>query len=130
MTTVLDTCALIWWTLDPEKLSSQALQAIRVMEEEENGLVASISLWEIAIKVQKGKLDIGCSVTEYLALLQKINSVKIVDIDVDLWLASVALDWSHRDPADRLIVALAHRFKASLITGDRTILEFYPDTIY
>jgi PIN domain nuclease of toxin-antitoxin system len=130
MTIVLDTCALIWWTLDPEKLSSQALQAIHVMEQEKNGLVASISLWEIAIKVQKGKLDLGCSVSEYLALLRRVNCLKIIDIDVDLWLASVTLDWSHRDPADRLIVALAQRFDASLLTGDRQILDFYPEAIF
>lgn len=42
MSFVLDTCALIWWTLDPEKLSSASLQAIAQMEQEKNGYVASI----------------------------------------------------------------------------------------
>lgn len=30
---VLDTCALIWWSLDPEKLSQTAIQACEVMEQ-------------------------------------------------------------------------------------------------
>ncbi|WP_413173408.1 hypothetical protein [Anabaena azotica] len=45
MTFILDTCALIWWSLDPEKLSLSAKLACEEMEIEKNGLVASISLW-------------------------------------------------------------------------------------
>jgi PIN domain nuclease of toxin-antitoxin system len=59
MTFVLDTCALIWWSLDPEKLSPQAKLSCEEMEQEKNGLVASISLWEIAIKIKNKKLDLG-----------------------------------------------------------------------
>lgn len=130
MSFVLDTCALIWWTLDPEKLSSASLQAIAQMEQEKNGYVASISLWEIAIKLKKGKLDIGCTAREYWQLVQKIDSIQVVDIDASRWLASVELDWVHRDPADRLIVAIAEELAASLITGDRIILDFYEHSIW
>lgn len=130
MSFVLDTCALIWWTLDPEKLSSASLQAIAQMEQEKNGYVASISLWEIAIKLKKGKLDIGCTAREYWQLVQKIDSIQVVDIDASRWLASVELDWVHRDPADRLIVAIAEELEASLITGDQIILDFYAHSIW
>ena len=40
MTVVLDTCALIWWSLDPERLSNQASLACDRMEKEKNGLVS------------------------------------------------------------------------------------------
>ena len=48
MKIVLDTCALIWWSLDPDKLSTTAKDACREMEKKKNGLVPSISIWEIA----------------------------------------------------------------------------------
>ncbi len=35
---VLDTCALIWWSLDPDKLSQRAKEACYQMEQEKNGL--------------------------------------------------------------------------------------------
>ena len=34
MTFVLDTCALIWWSLDPDKLSQRAKAACQQMEQE------------------------------------------------------------------------------------------------
>ncbi|WP_246605571.1 type II toxin-antitoxin system VapC family toxin [Sphaerospermopsis torques-reginae] len=66
MTIVLDTCALIWWSLDPDQLSLPAKLACEKMEVEKNGLVASISLWEIAIKIKNQKLDLGVPLTTYL----------------------------------------------------------------
>ncbi|MGM3307439.1 hypothetical protein ACSQ6I_15960 [Anabaena sp. WFMT] len=45
MTFVLDTCALIWWSLDPDKLSLKAKSACEKMEVEKNGLVFIIQLF-------------------------------------------------------------------------------------
>ena len=100
MTVVLDTCALIWWSLDPDQLSISAKAACEKMEVEKNGLVASISLWEIAIKIKNQKLDLGVSVTTYLEALQKSDVITIIPIDENLWLESVALEWSHKDPGE------------------------------
>jgi PIN domain nuclease of toxin-antitoxin system len=46
---VLDTCALIWWSLDPDQLSQRAKEACQQMEQEKNGVVPSTAIWEIAI---------------------------------------------------------------------------------
>ncbi len=40
---VLDTCALIWWGLDPDKLPQPAKDACKQMERKKNGLVPSTS---------------------------------------------------------------------------------------
>ncbi len=130
MTVVLDTCALIWWSLDPDQLSDQAKLVCDEMEIEKNGLVASISLWEIAIKIKNKKLDLGVSLTTYIETLQKSDVIKIVPIDENLWLESVALEWDHKDPADRVIVALAKKYQANLITADKTIMKFYESVIW
>ena len=53
----------------------------------------------------------------------------IVDPDVGLWLDSVRLPWSHRDPVDRLVVALAQRLAATIVTTDRRMGGFYADTV-
>lgn len=101
MTVVLDTCALIWWSLDPNKLSLPAKSACEEMEVEKNGLVASISLWEVAIKIKNQKLDLGVSLTTYMETLQKSDVITIIPIDENLWLESVALKWNHKDPFTR-----------------------------
>lgn len=130
MSIVLDTCALIWWSLDPDRLSPDARSACDLMEQQKNGLVASISIWEIGIKVKKRKLDLGVSIETYLEALQKSDVVTIIAIDENLWLKSVSLQWEHRDPADRVIVALAENYQAPLITADRIIADFYPAVIW
>jgi PIN domain nuclease of toxin-antitoxin system len=125
MTVVLDTCALIWWSLDPEKLSQSAKDACQQMEQEKNGLVPSTAIWEIAIKIKNHKLDLGVSIDDYIATLKKSNVIRIVPIDEDIWLESVKLEWEHRDPADRVVVAVAKRSQAAIITADQKIANFY-----
>lgn len=130
MTVVLDTCALIWWSLDPDLLSESARSLCGEMESQKNGLVASISLWEIALKVQRGKLDLGVDLDLYVKTLLRSDVVRVVPIDVGLWVDSVRLDWGHRDPADRVVVALAASHGARLITKDAVIKEFYGLTVW
>ncbi|MGL5793254.1 MAG: type II toxin-antitoxin system VapC family toxin [Waterburya sp.] len=127
---ILDTCALIWWSLDPDKLSASAKEACNQMEQQKNGLVPSIAIWEIAIKTKNKKLDLGVDLDEYVACLQKSKVIRIVPVDELLWLESVKLEWSHRDPADRIVVALAKSEQGSIITADKEIRAFYSDVIW
>ncbi len=127
---VLDTCALIWWSLDPDQLSQSATEVCKQMEKEKNGLVPSTAIWEIAIKIKNKKLDLGVDLNEYVTSLKKSSVVRIVPIDEDVWLGSVKLEWGHRDPVDRVVVALASSNQASIITADREIRNFYSDVIW
>ncbi|MEL6853939.1 MAG: type II toxin-antitoxin system VapC family toxin [Cyanobacteria bacterium J06607_13] len=127
MSIVLDTCALIWWSLDPARLSVIAKQTCEQMEKDKNGLVSSISLWEIAIKLKNKKLDLGVDLATYLAALKRSDVIQIVPIDEDAWIESVALEWAHRDPADRVVVTLARSYQAVIVTSDKKIRNFYPE---
>ena len=130
MKIILDTCALIWWSLDPDLLSVSAKNLCDEMEQKKNGLVASISLWEIALKVKKNKLDLGIDLNVYINTLFRSDVIQIIPIDVNLWVNSVNLDWDHRDPADRVVVALADKYQAELITKDTIIKDFYSLTVW
>ena len=130
MKIILDTYALIWWSLDPDLLSFSAKNLCDEMEQKKNGLVASISLWEIALKVKKNKLDLGIDLNIYINTLFRSDVIQIIPIDVDLWVNSVNLDWDHRDPADRVVVALADKCQAQLITKDTIIKNFYSLTVW
>ncbi len=90
----------------------------------------SICIWEIAIKIKNKKLDLGVDLNEYVATLKKSDVVSIVPIDENIWLKSVSLDWTHRDPVDRVVVALAKIDRAAIITSDRRIMSFYSQVIW
>jgi PIN domain nuclease of toxin-antitoxin system len=124
---VLDTSALLYWTLDPAQLSSKAKQAI---EQAEQIVISSISVWEIALKVKHHKLIIPLTITDYVKRLQRLETLEILSVDVQTWLDNLDLSWEHRDPADRTIVALATRFGCPLITSDRVIADYYSQTIW
>jgi PIN domain nuclease of toxin-antitoxin system len=124
---VLDTSALIFWTLDPERLSSKGHRAI---ENADRLVVSSISIWEIGIKVHRGRLNLPISIEEYAGRLEQLDKFEIVPVDVRTWLENLSLDWEHRDPADRTIVATAQILGAALVTPDIRIAQFYNQTIW
>jgi len=124
---VLDTSALFYWTLDPAQLSATAFRVIR---ETDRLCVSSISIWEIALKVKRGALQIVVPIEEYVVQIQQIKKLEIMPVDTRVWLDSVALDWDHRDPADRAIVALARQLKTPLVSNDRKIAAFFNNTIW
>ncbi|MEH1800023.1 MAG: hypothetical protein V7L02_10945 [Nostoc sp.] len=43
---------------------------------------------------------------------------------------SVNLEWDHRDPVDRVVVALARSNQAAIITSDKAIANFYSEVIW
>jgi len=124
---VLDTSALLFWTLDPDSLSQNAKQAI---EKADKILVSSISVWEIALKVKRQKLVIPLTITDYVERLMRLEALDILAVDVQTWLDNLNLAWEHRDPADRTIVALATCFNCPLISSDGVIANYYPMTIW
>jgi PIN domain nuclease of toxin-antitoxin system len=124
---VLDTSTLIYWTLDPQRLSPKAKQAI---DQADRILISSISIWEIALKVNRQKLDIPLSMNEYVDRLRQLGSLEILAVDIQTWLDNVDLPWDHRDPADRTIVALAVRNNCPLITSDKMIANYFAKTIW
>ena len=124
---VLDTSALIFWTLDRARLSEAAAQAISGTD---RIALSSISIWEIGIKVKRERLFIPVSIQEFTDKLETIDRVDILPVDVPTWLKNIALDWDHRDPADRTIVATASLHACPLVTSDSAIRAFYSQTIW
>ena len=124
---VLDTSALIFWTLDRARLSEAAAQTISSTD---RIALSSISIWEIGIKVKRERLFIPVSLQEFTDKLETIDRVDILPVDVLTWIKNIELDWDHRDPADRTIVATASLHACPLVTSDSAIRAFYSQTIW
>lgn len=120
---LLDTHALLWWALDPDRLSPDAAKAVEQMERD-GAFASSISIWELGVKVQRGKLDLGIAVDEFARRVETSGVVELVPVDTALWLRSLALPWDHRDPADRVIVATALLLDVPVLTKDAALQAF------
>ena len=124
---VLDTSALVFWTLNRDRLSRTAAQAI---SDADRIALSSISIWEIGIKVKKEQLSIPISIQEFTDKLEQIDRLDILPVDVQTWIKNLELDWDHRDPADRTIVATASLHACPLVTSDSAIRAFYSQAVW
>jgi PIN domain nuclease of toxin-antitoxin system len=124
---LLDTCTLLWWTLEPDQLSGIAANEI---QRAEKLVISSISIWEIGIKIKRSKLKIPLTLDDYVARLKRVGNINIIAVDETIWIKNLQLDWTHKDPADRTIVATAEIHSLPIVTPDRIIIEFYPRTIW
>ena len=124
---VLDTSALIYWTMDPDRLTAEAQTTI---EQTDQLVISSMSIWEIGLKLKYKRLEIPLTIETYARRLQMTEKVVIREVDVQTWIENLALDWDHRDPADRTIVATARLLGCGLVSSDRRIAGFFKETIW
>lgn len=124
---LLDTSALLFWTLSPKSLSQTAAEAIGKAGQI---CVSGISLWEVGVKAGKGKLHLPLPLREFANRLKSVERVRLLDVSSEDWIATVELAWEHRDPADRVVVATAMRRGLPLITSDGEMKKFYSEVIW
>jgi len=120
---LLDTHAFLWWLSEPEKLASELIAVVSTPENEI--LISTAVLWELAIKRSIGKL----SSTLNFAHAARQSGFEILPISVEHIDATEALPRHHRDPFDRILVAQAQIEHAVLITRDPELLR-YPVATY
>lgn len=63
---ILDTHAWLWWISNPEKLGAGAASAIEQAMDQNGILLSSISTWEIALLVAKGRLALSIDVHDWV----------------------------------------------------------------
>ena len=122
---LLDTHALVWYLDDPQNLSRRAEEAISAGFRKEGAAISDITLWEIAMLVQKGRLTFASDVEEWLTDLNTLPNFRKCRITGAVAALSTRLpDDFHGDPADRLIVATALDLGVPLATRDRRIRAY------
>lgn len=129
---LLDTHVWLWLLHDPSQLSEAARSAIDI-EETYNGLIVSaISVWEIAVKSSIGKLILPLPIDEWYKLASTHSGIVIEPLSPLDAIASTSLPGTfHKDPADRILVAIARRYNIPLVSSDAKILNYpYVKTIW
>lgn len=121
----LDTNALIFYSTD--QLNKLGPKARTVLDQFENRAVSlvvpSIVLVELWYVHKGGRFQVE---TTLAAWWRRIESSGVLSIDLtaeDVMLAT-SLDWAHRDPFDRLIVATTLRYGCPLLTADEAITSW------
>ena len=113
---LLDTHALLWAWTDPSQLGAEAIQVLR--DPQQTLVVSAASAWEIATKQRRGRLfRADAVVASYARHVRRLGAEPLPITDEHALLAG-RLDWEHRDPFDRMLVAQAMTESLTLVTRD------------
>ena len=121
---VLDTHAWVEWILGSRDLPSSVRDALDGLSPDDRPYLSAISLWEVAMLVDLGRLSLSMPLIDWLTKAAHPRTVRLVPLTPSIAAGSAALPSSfHRDPADRLIVATCLELDAPLLTRDRLIMR-------
>lgn len=120
MRLLLDTHLMLWWQTGDSKLSGEARSAVDAADAV---LFSRASLWEIAIKVSLGRLEVDTKsfsqrVTDYGFEWLEIGNEHLIA------LAALPVDADHRDPFDRLLITQSRLEPLLLLTADAKLARY------
>ena len=128
MRLLLDTHTFVWWEAEAKQLSSTALSAI--MTPENTIYLSMVSIWEMQIKTQLGKMTLTESLADKINRQQNQNQIQLLSILPQHIYHLAQLPDHHRDPFDRLLIAQAQLEQMPLITTDKAIQAYDVETLW
>jgi len=118
---LLDTHALLWFLSGDERISPTSRQ---IISDPKNRCFISIaSLWEMAIKINIGRLNLSFDLKELSTHLSE-NNLEVLPIAFEHILETLELEDHHRDPFDRIILAQAKFERLTIISKDENFKKY------
>lgn len=118
MRLLLDTHVVLWLAVDSGCVTSKVREV--VMDATERW-VSAASCYELAQKVRAGRLPTaGPILDNWTQVLADFRSVELPLTGIQMTRAG-RMDWSHRDPFDRILVAQAQLEGLTVATADRAL---------
>ena len=126
MRVLLDTNTFLWGLSAPEKLSVTARNAIASSDR----FLSVVSIWELLIKVQIGKLPLPTPAGDYLTSQMRNNGVSVLSIKLEHVLRIEQLQLHHRDPFDRMLIAQSIEEGLPIVTSDHAFSRYPVEVIW
>jgi len=122
MRALLDTSSFLWFVSGSDKLSGPANNFISDFNNQL--ILSSASLWEIAIKISLGKLELLQPYNQFIPQQLEENDIAILSIELRHLNKLIDLPFHHRDPFDRLIIAQAITEELAVISPDQIFVKY------
>ncbi len=127
MDLLLDTHAFIWFMNGDNQLSTTVRDLI--VDTNNKCFLSIASVWEIAIKSSLNKLDLHGDF-DRIAQFINANDMELLPITFEHVQGLLRLDFHHRDPFDRIIIAQAFSENVTIATKDVIFQKYEVDIIW
>jgi PIN domain nuclease of toxin-antitoxin system len=127
MKALLDSHAFLWALSGDTRMSTRARE---IFEGPSSLSLSIVSIWEILIKVQLGKLGLPRPAASYIFSELVKNKIATLPIRLDHLIAYENLPLHHRDPFDRMLIAQGIKEELPIITADRNFQNYSVRTIW
>lgn len=117
MNILIDTHILIWMQTGDERLPIEWREILENPTHAKS--ISIVSLWEISIKTNIGKLEFS------IPLINAVpQEIEIIPIEISHLVCQQSLPLHHRDPFDRLIIAQAMEENLTIMTVDERFQDY------
>jgi len=119
---LLDTNVVIWTISSSDKISARAKRAMS--QSRASLFVSVVSVWEIVLKHQAGKLLLQTDLEEVVDQILYHSPWTILAMSPEHLPVLASLPMLHKDPFDRLLVAQVRHEGMSMLTADKEIKKY------
>jgi PIN domain nuclease of toxin-antitoxin system len=127
MRILLDTHIFLWFISGDTQLSTDVRDAIRDPDNEV--YLSAISVWEILVKYQLGKLPLPEHPETYLPKQRDLHQILSLALDESTVIQLAKLPPLHRDPFDRMLICQALQNGLTIATVDSAVRAYPVNSI-
>lgn len=128
MKALLDTHVFLWWNLDDPRISNTARAFIA--DGGNDLFFSAASAWEIAIKLSIGRLTLPDTADKYISSRLALHHIQALPIQVSHAVRVASLEYIHKDPFDRLLIAQSQMEKIPILTADQQFAQYDVEIIW
>jgi PIN domain nuclease of toxin-antitoxin system len=122
---LLDTHVWLWLVRGEGSLSEAVLERIFEAAGMLSLFLSVVSIWEVSILDAKGRITLNLPCLQWVRTALQRSGAEPVPLTPEIAVECHHLPaWSYNDPADRILVATARQEGMTLLTRDRTILDY------
>ena len=122
MKLLLDTHAFLWYISNDARLPQHAYDAIR--DKSNEVYLSVVSVWEILVKYQIGKLPLPAPVDEFIEESRSAHRMADLPLDYQAVSRLLSLPMYHRDPFDRMLICQALNHDLTIVTHDELFKRY------
>lgn len=121
---LLDTHVWLWLVFAEPYIKQPVMDALELASASNLLFLSPISMWEVALKHSRGRLDLDRPVRDWLIHAATLPGLQLATITPSIAAECAELPPAfHGDPADRMIAATARSEGLTLVTHDTTLIH-------